>query len=61
MQLTKQQVKQLASLFRKNEVMNNLVEIVQEGKSGIGQNFYARYTTTDGEQHQLDITNYENW
>lgn len=41
--------------------MNNLVEIVQEGKSGIGQNFYARYTTTDGEQHQLDITDYENW
>ena len=58
MTLTKTQVKQLTSIFRKNEVER--VEIIEESKTGIGVNMYAIYVT-DGEHHRFDITDYENW
>ncbi len=58
--LTKTQVKQLTSIFRKNEVMLERIEIIEESKTGIGVNMYAIYVT-NGEHHSFDITEYENW
>lgn len=59
--LTKTQVKQLTSVFRKNAVMDNQLEIIEESKTGIGVNMYAIYVTDNGEHHRFDITDYDSW
>ena len=58
--LNRKQVKQLRRIFKENKEVD-LVTLVREGKSGIGENIYADYISDALEDIRIDITDYSSW
>lgn len=59
--LNKKQIKQLNSLMKENVTVDDQIELLIDGASGIGTSIIVRYVSCNLNIQDLDITDYTTW